>query len=127
MLGSPSTPAAGTLRTRSQDSSRVGRRGVEVEMVERLSALDASFLYLENSNVHMHVAGLSILDPSTAPGGRLGFDDLAGLIAARIHMVPRFRQKVAFVPFRVAGPAWVDDPGFDVSFHLRRASCAGGR
>jgi WS/DGAT/MGAT family acyltransferase len=70
----------------------------------------------------MHVAGLAILDPSTRPGGRLGFQDLARLIAQRIHLVPRFRQKVSVPAFGLGRPVWVDDPGFDVAFHLRRAA-----
>lgn len=91
-------------------------------MAERLSALDAQFLMIERPNVHMHVAGLSVVDPSTRPTGRLGFEDLHELIAKRIHLVPRFRQKVVPVPFGVARPVWVDDERFDIDFHLRRAA-----
>lgn len=96
---------------------------------ERLSALDASFLYLERPAMHMHVAGLSVLDPSTRPDGRLRFDDVAGLIASRLHLVPRLRQKVRTVPLDLSHPVWVDDPGFDLDFHLRRAALPspGGR
>ena len=65
---------------------------------ERLSALDASFLYLERPAMHMHVAGLSVFDPSSRPDGRLRFEDVAGVIASRIHLAPRFRQKVLMVP-----------------------------
>jgi diacylglycerol O-acyltransferase len=96
---------------------------------ERLSALDASFLYLEKPSVHMHVAGLAILDPSTRSGGRLGEGDLARLITERIHLVPRFRQKAVVPPFGAGRPVWVDDGGFDMSFHLRRTALPspGGR
>ncbi|MDQ4005921.1 MAG: wax ester/triacylglycerol synthase family O-acyltransferase, partial [Actinomycetota bacterium] len=87
-----------------------------------MSVLDASFLYLERSNVHMHVAGIAVLDPSTAPNGRIDPDMLATLVGDRIHMVPRFRQKVVTPPFGVGRPLWVDDPDFDVGFHLRRAA-----
>lgn len=98
-------------------------------MPDRLTALDANFLFLEQPSVHMHVAGVSILDPSTRPDGRLTFEDLAGLIQQRIHLVPRFRQKVSFVPFNAGRPVWVDDPHFDIGFHLRRAAlpAPGGR
>lgn len=89
-------------------------------VAERLSVLDASFLYLEKPSVHMHVAGLAILDPSSRPDGRLGFQDLADLIGRRIHLVPRFRQKVVAPVLGLGRPAWVDDPAFDVTFHLRR-------
>jgi WS/DGAT/MGAT family acyltransferase len=96
---------------------------------ERLSVLDASFLYLERPAVHMHVAGLAIIDPSTRPGGRLLAEDLASLIASRIHLVPRFRQKAVVPPFGVGRPVWVDDEDFDIDFHLRRAAlpAPGGR
>src|SRR6266508_3787540 len=88
----------------------------------RLSGLDASFLYLERPNMHMHVAGLSVLDPSTRPDGRVRAEGLAAVITSRLHLVPRFRQKVVFVPGNVARPVWADDPDFDVEFHLRRAA-----
>lgn len=89
---------------------------------ERLSVLDASFLYLERPNVHMHVAGLVILDPKTRPDGMLRAEDLGKLIQDRIHLVPRFRQKAVFPPFGLGRPVWVDDQDFDVDFHLRRAA-----
>ncbi|HWC32471.1 MAG TPA: wax ester/triacylglycerol synthase family O-acyltransferase [Actinomycetota bacterium] len=98
-------------------------------MNERLSTLDASFLYLEKPNVHMHVAGLAILDPSTRPDGRLGIDDITRLIEQRIHLVPRFRQRVVFPPLSAGRPVWADDPTFDLEFHTRRAAlpAPGGR
>jgi WS/DGAT/MGAT family acyltransferase len=89
---------------------------------QRLSVLDASFLYLERGGVHMHVAGLVILDPKTREGGTLRAEDLANLIQDRIHLVPRFRQKAVFPPFGLGRPVWVDDEDFDVEFHLRRAA-----
>jgi diacylglycerol O-acyltransferase len=91
-------------------------------LAERLSALDASFLYLERPHVHMHVAGLAVLDPSTRAGGPLTYEDLARLVNQRIHLVPRFRQKVVIPPFGAGRPVWVDDDGFDLTFHLRRAA-----
>lgn len=96
---------------------------------ERLSVLDASFLYLERGGVHMHVAGLVILDPKTRADGVLRPEDLAAVIQDRIHMVPRFRQKAVFPPFGLGRPVWVDDQDFDVEFHLRRAAipAPGGR
>lgn len=96
---------------------------------QRLSVLDASFLYLERGGVHMHVAGLVILDPKTRPDGVLRAENLATLIQDRIHLVPRFRQKAVFPPFGLGRPVWVDDEDFDVEFHLRRAALPspGGR
>lgn len=95
----------------------------------RLTAQDAAYLYLERPSMHMHVAGLCILDPSSRPDARLRFEDVAEVILSRLHLVPRFRQKVVFVPGNVARPVWVDDAGFDVDFHLRRAAlpAPGGR
>jgi diacylglycerol O-acyltransferase len=97
--------------------------------VEPLSVLDASFLYLEKPSVHMHVAGMAVLDPRTRPGGALTPDDLTTLIRQRIHLVPRFRQKVLVPPLGLGRPMWVDDDDFDVEFHLRRAALPspGGR
>jgi diacylglycerol O-acyltransferase len=96
---------------------------------ERLSALDASFLYLERPAMHMHVAALSVLDPSTRPDGRLPFEDLAAAVASRIHLAPRFRKVVREVPGGLALPVWTDDERFDLGFHLRRAALPkpGGR
>jgi WS/DGAT/MGAT family acyltransferase len=92
-------------------------------MAERLSALDVQFLLLEKPNVHYHVAGLSILDPSTRPSGPEGFfDDLKKLYQERQHLIPRFRQKVRFVPFGAGRPVWVDDPDFDIDFHFRKGA-----
>ncbi|WP_104524623.1 WS/DGAT/MGAT family O-acyltransferase [Blastococcus atacamensis] len=85
-------------------------------MVERLSTLDASFLYLEEPGTPMHVGGVLILE--TPPGG---LDALASLITARLPLVPRYRQRVVEVPGQLANPVWVDDPDFDIAYHLRRS------
>jgi diacylglycerol O-acyltransferase len=87
---------------------------------ERLSSLDASFLYLEKPAVHMHVAGLSVLDPR--PDGPLLFDDVKRVLEARIHLAPRLRQRVLHVPGSLGRPMWVDDERFDLEFHLRRSA-----
>jgi WS/DGAT/MGAT family acyltransferase len=96
---------------------------------QRLAALDASFLYLEQPTMHMHVGGVAILDPADRPGGTLRFEELEHVITSRLHLVPRFRQKVVFVPGNIARPLWVDDQHFDVEFHMRRAAlpAPGGR
>jgi WS/DGAT/MGAT family acyltransferase len=97
--------------------------------MQRLGPQDASFLYMETPNVHQHVGGLAILDPSTAPGGTLRYADLVAVISSRLHLAPRFRQKVMFPPLALARPVWVDDASFDPAFHLRRAALPtpGGR
>jgi diacylglycerol O-acyltransferase len=97
--------------------------------MERLGPQDASFLYLETPSVHQHVGGVAVLDPSTAPNGTLNYDALLRVISSRLHLVPRFRQRVLFPPLPVARPVWADDAEFDISFHLRRAALPtpGGR
>ncbi|MDQ1731993.1 MAG: diacylglycerol O-acyltransferase / wax synthase, partial [Pseudonocardiales bacterium] len=87
-------------------------------MAERLSALDVSFLYLETPTTPMHVGGLAIFSqPSTG----FSYDTLASLIEKRISLVPRYRQKIKSVPGHLASPVWVDDPEFDLSYHVRRS------
>jgi WS/DGAT/MGAT family acyltransferase len=90
--------------------------------MDRLSGLDASFLYLEKPNVHMHIAGLAIFDQRTAPDEKVSFDNVGELLSRRLHEVPRFRQRVRFVPLEMGRPVWADDPNFDLSYHFRRAS-----
>src|SRR5919112_6141705 len=85
-------------------------------MGERLSTMDASFLYLEEPGTPMHVGGVLILD--MPPGG---LDALAALVEARLSLVPRYRQRVAEVPGHLANPVWVDDPEFDIAYHVRRS------
>ncbi len=94
---------------------------------ERLSSLDASFLYMERPAMHMHVAGVSVLDPG--PEGPLTYDDVVRVVQARLHLAPRLRQRVLRVPGDFARPLWVDDVRFDLDFHLRRSALPspGGR
>jgi len=94
---------------------------------ERLSSLDASFLYLERPAMHMHVAGLSVFAPRD--DGPLTYDDVARIVEARLHLAPRLRQRVFRVPGNLGRPFWVDDDRFDLDFHLRRAAIPspGGR
>ncbi len=96
--------------------------------MERLSGLDASFLYLETPRAHMHVGMIAILEAGEAAGG-YSFDRLQQLIADRIHLVPPFRRRLLRVPFDLHHPVWIEDPDFDIIHHVRRVSCAapGGR
>ena len=84
---------------------------------ERLTGLDASFLHLENDGAHMHVAGVLVFE-----GQAPHYDDLARMIESRLHLVPRYRQRLAFVPFGQGRPVWVDDPHFNIAYHLRHAA-----
>jgi len=84
---------------------------------DRLTPLDASFLHLENASAHMHVACVMIF-----AGGPPDYEDLLSHIDARLHLVPRYRQHLANVPFAQGRPVWVDDQGFDLRFHVRAAA-----
>ncbi|MCV7261225.1 WS/DGAT/MGAT family O-acyltransferase [Mycobacterium shimoidei] len=87
--------------------------------MQRLSGLDASFLYLETSTQPLHVCSILELDTSTMPGG-YNFDRLRDELAIRIKAMPQFREKLASSPFNLDHPVWVDDDTFDVSRHLHR-------
>jgi diacylglycerol O-acyltransferase len=85
--------------------------------VERLNALDAEFLHLEDGIVHMHIAGVSVFaDPPPA------FGDLEALVVSKLHLIPRYRQRVRCVPLELGRPVWVDDPHFDPGYHLRHTA-----
>ena len=88
-------------------------------MTDRLSALDVSFLYLEEPTTPMHVGGLAVFQP---PEEGFDYDRLVALIEDRISLVPRYRQKIRSVPGHLANPVWVDDADFDISFHVRRSA-----
>jgi diacylglycerol O-acyltransferase / wax synthase len=85
--------------------------------MERLSALDAEFLDLEDGAVHMHIAGACIFpDPPPA------LDDLEALIDSKLHLIPRYRQRVRTVPFGLGRPVWADDPQFVLRAHVRHTA-----
>jgi diacylglycerol O-acyltransferase / wax synthase len=88
-------------------------------MTDRLSALDVSFLYMEEPTTPMHVGGLLVFEP---PAEGFDYDRLITLIEDRIGLVPRYRQKVRWVPGHLANPVWVDDADFDLTFHVRRSA-----
>jgi WS/DGAT/MGAT family acyltransferase len=87
--------------------------------VRQLTALDQQFLALEGPRHVGHVGGLAVLDPSTAPGGKLSLADLQHLVVERLPLVPPFRWRLACVPFRLDYDYWIDDPDFDIDFHVR--------
>jgi WS/DGAT/MGAT family acyltransferase len=90
---------------------------------ERLSALDASFLGLEDSDCHMHVGGVLIFDavPVRTADGGIDIDRIRQAIHARLHLVPRFRQRLAYVPYE-RNPIWIDDDRFRLAYHLRHTA-----
>lgn len=84
---------------------------------DRLTGLDASFLHLERSGAHMHVASTIIFEG--APPSHSEFRDQ---IASRLHLVPRFRQKLRSVPLGQGRPVWVDDPHLNLDYHVRQTA-----
>ena len=87
--------------------------------MDRLTAADASFLYMENSVVHMHVTGVMILDPSSMQGG-YKFATFRNHLISRIHLIAPFRRRLMTVPLGIDHPVWAEDPEFDIDQHLRR-------
>jgi len=87
---------------------------------DRLSSLDVSFLYFETATSPMHVGGVARF----APVDGFDYDALVDLVATRIKLVPRYRQKVRWVPGHLANPVWVDDEHFDITYHVRRSALA---
>ena len=87
--------------------------------MKQLTSLDAQFLALENARQTGHISGLAILDPSTAPGGQLTLEDVEDLLTERMPLLPPLRQRLETVPLNLDYPYWVDDPDFDLDFHLR--------
>jgi WS/DGAT/MGAT family acyltransferase len=81
---------------------------------DRLSGLDASFLHLEDASAHMHVAGVMLFEGSPPP-----YDELLETFERRLPLVPRYRQRLAFVPFGQGRPKWVDDPHLNLRYHVR--------
>jgi diacylglycerol O-acyltransferase / wax synthase len=88
-------------------------------MVTRLSASDASFYRLENTSTPMYVGSLSIL---RKPRAGLSYETLLHTVEQRLPQIPRYRQKVREVTLGLARPVWVDDPDFDITYHIRRSA-----
>src|SRR4029079_2117693 len=84
---------------------------------DRLTGLDTSFLHLERDGAHMHVAGTMIFD-----GPAPGFEEFKEHLRSRLHLVPRFRQKLRQVPFDQGRPVWVDDPHLNLDYHVRQTA-----
>ena len=87
---------------------------------DRLTALDASFLAQEGANSHMHVGAVMLFE-----GPPPAYRDLVNHIRSRLHLVPRYRQKLAVPPVETGRPLWVDDPSFNLEFHVRHTALPG--
>ncbi len=104
----------GALTGAAAPRTRHNRR---VPNPDRLTGLDASFLALENGGAHMHVGSVLVFE-----GDPPAHEDLLAMIGSRLHQVPRYRQKLAFPPLAQARPVWVDDPHFNLSYHVRHTA-----
>jgi len=82
-----------------------------------MSPLDASFLHVEDAVTHMHIGSVGLFE---GPVPRAG--EVRDAVAARLPLVPRYRQKVRFVPLALGRPTWVDDPHFNLEYHVRRTA-----
>ena len=87
--------------------------------MRQLTALDAQFLNVESPTTVGHVGSLIVLDPSTAPGGEWNLDSVRDVFEPRLHLAAPLRQRLVEVPLGLGRPYWVDDPHFDIEFHLR--------
>src|SRR5205823_11922508 len=114
----PSMPAATRARTRANPSSTRTRRTATIGAManpDRLTALDTAFLHLEDhSTAHMHVASVMVFE-GTAPAPQ----ELVDHVMRRLHLVPRYRQRLAFVPPAQGRPVWTDDPYAHPRSHIR--------
>src|ERR1700732_1924052 len=85
---------------------------------DRLTALDSAFLHLEDhSTAHMHVASVMVFE-----GEAPTLDELVDHVVGRLHLVPRYRQRLAFVPLGQGRPVWADDPHFNPYYHIRHTA-----
>lgn len=87
--------------------------------MQQLSGLDASFIYMETGTTPMHIGSLSIYDQSSAPGGHVTFKEILRFFEQRLHKARAFRQRLVKVPLSLDHPYWIEDPDFDLEFHVR--------
>ena len=84
---------------------------------DRLSPLDASFLHVEDDVSHMHIGSVAVFEGPQPP-----FADLVDMVESKLDLVPRYRQRVRFVPLELGRPVWVDDEHFNLEYHLRHTA-----
>ncbi|HKG02939.1 MAG TPA: wax ester/triacylglycerol synthase family O-acyltransferase [Conexibacter sp.] len=87
------------------------------EHLDRLTAVDASFLHQEDADSHMHIGAVTIFEGPPPP-----FVEVAEHIRSRLHHVPRYRQKLAYPPFETGRPLWIDDASFNIEYHVRHSA-----
>src|SRR5688572_1451144 len=84
--------------------------------LDRLSPIDAGFLAQERPNTHMHIGGVMLLEGAPA------YEEFLAHIRSRLHLVPRYRQKLAEPPLETGRPVWIDDTNFNLEYHVRHAA-----
>jgi diacylglycerol O-acyltransferase len=92
--------------------------------MRQLTSLDTQFLAIESATTTGHVGGLAVFDPSTAPGGKVTLQDLLAMLRERLHLLPPLRWRLAEVPLGLDRPYWIDDPDFELEFHVRELALA---
>jgi diacylglycerol O-acyltransferase / wax synthase len=90
--------------------------------MRRLSPMDALFLYAEKPRAYAHTLKIAILDPSAEPGG-FSFDAYSRRVCERLHCAPPLRWRLAPTPLGLHHPIWIEDPDFNIDYHLRRVAC----
>ena len=85
--------------------------------MDRMHTLDAEFLHLEDRAGHLHIAGIAVFE-GTAPTEH----ELSDLLEGKLHLIPRYRQRVRTVPLEFGRPVWVDDPHFQLGYHIRHTA-----
>ncbi len=87
--------------------------------MQQLSGLDATFVNLETSHAPLHITGLAVYDQSSAPGEKVTFKGILANLERRLHLAKCFRQKLVALPYGLDHPYWIEDPDFDLEFHVR--------
>ena len=90
--------------------------------MKQMQGLDAAFVAFEQPNAPIHIGSIAIYDPSTAPGGFVRFKDILNFIRHRLHIAKMMRQRMVRVPFGIDYPYWIEDPNFDLEYHVRHAA-----
>ena len=90
--------------------------------MKQMQGLDAAFVAFEQPNAPIHIGSMAVYDPSTAAGGFVRFKDILQFIRGRLHIAKMMRQRMVKVPFGIDYPYWIEDPNFDLEYHVRHAA-----
>ena len=90
--------------------------------MRQLQGMDASFVALETRNSPMHIGSILIYNPETAPGGFVRFKDILAFFESRMQLSRTIRQRLVRVPFDLDYPYWIEDPDFDLEYHVRHVA-----